>query len=317
MAKTKPKKVKGKAGQRTPSRSVALVKKAQVGFDAAAKAYARLLLDPCNAPLAHPIGCPTGGILVRAQSVTSIGGATQTAGVFHWTPGALGANSVESLIANSLDQNTASAFTTVTVSPGKTFLGANASAVRCVAACVKIMWDGAESARSGRIAYGNTVGGFIDLSTTTTAANIIPALETMERMPQTKAEIRWCPNEFDLAYTDPTVNTSQAEKDRRSAITVVGVNYPANSYITLELTAVYEYLPAPSTGVAMATRSTTSSSNTFNQVIAAINAAYHNPWVQTAGQALLAQLPTMANMRTARTGFGSGGRRSLPYVSEL
>lgn len=294
-----------------------LAKRAQVGFDAAAKAYARLLLDPCNAPLVHPIGCPTGGILVRAQSITSLGGPTLTAGVFHWTPGALGSNNVELLVSSVLDQNTASVFNASSAGPGKAFLNGNASAVRCVAACVKVMWDGAESARSGRIAYGNGIGGYLDLSSTNTPASIIPALETMERTPQTKAEIRWCPNEFDLAYTDPTVNTSQADKDRRSAITVAAVNFPANSYIVLEMTAVYEYLPAPSTGIAMATRSTTRSSNTFHQVISAINTAAHNPWVQTAGQALLAQLPTMANMRTAQTGFGLGGRRSLPYVSEL
>lgn len=317
MAKTKPNKTKGKARQRTASRSVVLAKRVQAGFDAAAKAYAKLLLDPCNAPLVHPIGCPTGGILVRAQSVASLGGPTLTAGVFHWTPGALGANNVELLISSVLDQNTATAFATSPSAPGKIFLNGNASSVRCVAACVKVMWDGAESARSGRIAYGNSIGGYLDLSSTTTPAAVIPALETMERTPQTKAEIRWCPNEFDLAYTDPTVNTSQAEKDRRSAITVAAVNFPANSYMVLEMTAVYEYLPAPATGIAMNTRSTTRSANTFHQVISAINAAVHNPWVQTAGQALLAQLPTMANMRTAQTGFGYGGRRSLPYVSEL
>lgn len=317
MAKTKPKKGKGKGKQRTASRSVALPKKVLPGFDAAAKQYARLLLDPCNAPLVHPIGCPTGGILVRAQSITSLGGVGFTAGVLHWTPGAVGLNSVELLNSSVADQNTATNMAVSTATPGKTFLASNASAVRCVAACAKVMWDGAESARAGRIAYGNSVGGFLDVGSTTTPGNVVPNLETMERMPQTKAEIRWCPNEFDLAYTDPTVNTSQSEKDRRSAITIAAVNFPASTFLVIELTAVYEYLPATSSGIALNTRSTTTSSNTFHQVLAAINAAAHNPWVQTAGQVLLAQLPTMGHSRVSQTGFGVGGRRSLPYASEL
>lgn len=317
MAKTKPNKAKGKGKQRTASRSVALPKKALPGFDAAAKQYAKLLLDPCNAPLVHPIGCPTGGILVRAQSITSLGGAGFTAGVLHWTPGAIGLNSVELLASSVADQNTATLMTVSGATPGKNFLASNASAVRCVAACARIMWDGAESARAGRVAYGNTVGGFLDAGSTTTPGNVVPNLETMERMPQTKAEIRWCPNEFDLALTDPTIATNVSEKDRRSAITISAVNFPAGSFVVIELTAVYEYLPATASGIALNTRSTTRSSNTFNQVLTAINSAAHNPWVQTAGQVLLAQLPTMGNSRVSQTGFGVGGRRSLPHAGEL
>jgi hypothetical protein len=317
MAKTKANKGKGKSKQRAASRSVALPKRVLPGFDAAAKAYARLLQDPCNAPLVHPIGCPTGGILVRAQSITSLGSPTATAGVLHWTPGAIGLNNVELLTSSVLNLNTATLMAVSADAPGRAFLVSNASAVRCVAACAKIMWDGAESARAGRIAYGNSVGGFLDVGSTPTPGSIMPNLETMERMPQTKAEIRWCPNEFDLAYADPSVNTPQSEKDRRSALTVAAVSFPANTYVTIELTAVYEYLPVPTSGIALNTRSTTKSSATFHQVISAINAAAHNPWVQTAGQVLLAQLPTMGNSRVATTGFGVGGRRSLPYASEL
>lgn len=310
-------KAKGKKGKKQvrPAKTSVSARKLKSGFDAAASAYAKLLLDPCNAPLTHPIGCPTGGILVRAQSIGSLGGPGLTAGVLHWTPGAIGLNQVEMLASSVADQNTAIALAVSAAAPGRAFLTSNASAVRCVAACVKIMWDGAESARSGRIAYGNSVGGFLDLGAGTTPANVVPNLETMERMPQTRAEIRWCPNEFDLAYTDPSINTSQAEKDRRSAISIAAVNFPAGSFVVLEFTAVYEYLPLSASGIALNTRSTARSSHTFQQVISAINAAAHNPWVQTAGQMLLAQLPTMGNLRTANTGFG--GRRALPYVSEL
>lgn len=62
------------------------------GGDATAKAYARLLVDPTNAPLCRPVSEGGGaGYLMRADSVFtfSLGGA-KTGGYIFLAPGNLG-----------------------------------------------------------------------------------------------------------------------------------------------------------------------------------------------------------------------------------
>lgn len=293
------KKANGKQPRRSVPRSI-------VGqFDKAAQDYAKLLLDPCNAPLSHPVGAPTGGILIRVQTIVSLGGgAGNTASVIHWTPGAIGSNNVEFMSTSVANGNTASVFAASASTPGKTFLAANASDCRCVAACAKIMYDGAESARAGRIAYGQTLGGFLLLTSVDTPQNIASSLEHHERMPQKHIELRWRPNEYDLMMTDPGTSTGGPDKDRRSALTFAGINLPAATFTPIMLTAVYEYVPLPSLGLTQNLRSTSHSSYSFQQVVSALDRAAKSPWVTSYGTKLIDALPTVFAAATAATGFG-------------
>lgn len=66
-------------------------------LDKPALEYANLLVDPCTAPLVHPIYAGgDSGYLFRAESTFSwASDATQTAGVLHWTPNAIGINGID------------------------------------------------------------------------------------------------------------------------------------------------------------------------------------------------------------------------------
>lgn len=276
----------------------------RTGYDEAARAYARLLLDPCNAPLTHPVGAPAGGILVRCQSIVPFGIPSCTSGSLLWVPGAIGSNNIELITTNQVAAGDPAIFAANTGAPGKTYLTSQASDYRCVAACLQVMYDGAESARAGRVSYGQVLGGFLGLSSVTSAAGVSASLEFTERMPQHLIEVKWRPNEYDLMLMDPGTSTPAVEKDRRSGIAISLVNMPAGLVIPIKLTAIYEYNPLPGLGVSPALRSTSLSSVSFQQVIQFIDRMAGNPWVQSAGLSLVKNLPTVWNYAAANTGFG-------------
>jgi hypothetical protein len=297
MAKPKQNKSLAKGAKRKS----AVPRRVKAQFDEAAASYAKLLLNPCDAPLVHPVGAPTGGILIRCQSAFSIVGVGAACGVVHWTPGAIGSNNAELLFSNVADGNTATAFATNASTPGKNFLATNASDCRCVAACMRVYYDGAESTRAGRIAYGQTVGGFIIAGTTVaTPQQIVPGLEYMERTPQTAVEVKWRPNEYDLMLSDPQTATASIEKDRRSSLTLVALNQPVGSYLPVIFTAVYEYTPQVNTGITTSLRPSTASRFSFQQVVEAIDSMMSKPWVSSAGASLLYNLPTVFNSMRLR-----------------
>lgn len=301
----KPSKKTKKAQKMRPKPRI--VRAIRNGFDAQAAAYARLLLDPCHAPLTRPVGTPTGGILFRAQSIILLGSTTvNNSAAFHWVPSAMNASNTELLLSAGLNGATNTSFAPSALAPAKTFVANSASDARCVAACVRIMYDGAESGRAGRVAYGNTVGGSLTVSTANTYDSLMAQLETMERTPQTTAEIRWKPTDFDTTFVDPGNAIPVQDRDRRGAITIVAVGHPIGNPLTLELTAVYEYLPAAGQGIVMSTNSGSTSDWTPSKVVNRLSSVMENPWVQKAATTFLSNLGTMGT--TTRR----GGRRGMP-----
>jgi len=86
-------------GKRGPARKPR-AKAVTTALDSSATDYARLLADPINAPLVHPVYAGgDGGYLIRFDSTfTTTAGATDTSGYLHWTPGAMGPDGIELLI---------------------------------------------------------------------------------------------------------------------------------------------------------------------------------------------------------------------------
>lgn len=297
--KTKPKRLKAK-------QSVMRL------FDQQAAAYAKLLLDPCHAPLTHPVGSPTGGILFRSQTIIPLGAlATTTCGVVHWVPGSLNNGNTELLFANGLAGSTPLTFATTNTAPGKVFLAASASDMRCVAACMRIMYDGSEATRAGRIGYGNTIGGFVQTSTTTSTDALMAQMPVMERTPQATAEIRWKPTQFDDAMIDPQATLNLQDRDRRGALTAMIVGHPVGAPLTLELTAVYEYLPLAGQGIVAATTHGGNSNWTVSSVVNALSNAYENPWIKKGVDTFLSNLGTIGNQTVRRAGQSNLARLGM------
>lgn len=271
MAKKGKKQNKGKKGRtRAPGPPRAM----GVGLDGPALAYANLLNDPCNGKLVHPTYAGgNGGYIIRGESYFSAAtGATDTANFLHWTPGAIGNTDSQMLWGNAATATaTPAAAALASVTPSKTFLVATASAYRCVAACLKISYVGSAGGLSGRVHFGNTTGGYIDLGTTYAVNAVATGLSSFSRVPVVPIEIKWRPTVADEQWMDPSSATASVDKDRRGAITVAVADLPASVGIFYHLTAVYEWQPLTNQGIQVPTNNLSQSRNTLAEVITSLD----------------------------------------------
>lgn len=253
-------------------------------LDAYARQYARLLTDPCGAPLVHPV-YPGGesGFLIRVDSVASYGGAvTESCGLIHWTPSYVNVTQTELVGAASSGPASSLVLNVNSTAPGRAFLVANASAARCVAACMKVSYPGAESTRSGRIHYGHLQAGTIDVGDTNVSVDsIAPLLQHYSRTPADVVEIIWRPGNADMEFNDPNAASSPTLRDRKTSLTFAWAGIPVSTGFTVHYTAVYEWMPKNGQGVSTNTNGKNSSGNTIDQVCDAIQATGFN-WVRNA-----------------------------------
>lgn len=237
-------------------------------LDQAALDYARLLADPCNAPVVHPIYPGTdAGFLFRAENFFPVGETTgATGGVFHWVPGYVNGNNTECLFMNSTSGGSVLALNNVGNTPGKSFLNNNARGARCIAACMKLSFPGSEANRSGRVHFGHTTAGMLLNGDTVSVDQVAQTLQHYTRTPADVIEIIWKPNLADAELFDPTETAVAPVRDRKSAITVAFTGLPVATGMTLHLTAVYEWTPAPNQGIAHNALGKARSRNTWDDV---------------------------------------------------
>lgn len=265
MAKTKSKQ---KKKQQPKSRRPAVTR----SLDPYAYAHARLLVDPCGAPLCHPV-YPGGdaGFLFRADCVLTFGGgATDTAGFVHWTPGYVNNSNSELVVGAAAAGSTAIVAASQGNGPGKAFLAANAAGVRCVAACAKVTYPGTESSRSGRLHYGHTQGSTVDVGDSIPVDSIAPLMQHFTRTPPEIVEVLWRPGIADTEFNDPTANSNATLRDRKSSITLAWAGIPVNTGMTVHFTAVYEWVPRINTGLANNVAGKSQSRNTMDDVLDAL-----------------------------------------------
>lgn len=248
-------------------------------LDQEALAYARLLNDPCNAPLVHPVfQGAEGAYLIRFQTTNSygVGLGTTTSGVYHWIPSVLNVaagvnNSSLYLEATSPATNGTATAEVSTYTPGATFLPTNAAQYRCVAACLTLQWAGSELTRAGQVSYGNTTGSLFQAGQAFSPGIIFPLLNHTERTPSGVVELKWRPGVADQQFVSAqTAVSSPTSSDisRNSALTVFYQGLPAGGAgLLITKTAVYEYIPSVALGVSTTPNSRSMSANTLDQVI--------------------------------------------------
>jgi hypothetical protein len=156
-----------------------------------------------------------------------------------------------------------------TGSPGYNFLTSNASAARCVVACMKISYPGAESTRSGRIHYGQTSSGLIGIGSATTVDSVAQALPMFERTPASTIELTFKPNDADQLYSKPgvAVSSDSAKNNKVASLVAAWAGLPVATGLTVHLTAVYEWQPAVGDGVAVPNLSKSRSNNSLDEVV--------------------------------------------------
>ncbi len=274
-------------------------------LDASAAAYARLLMDPCNAPVVHPI-YPGGdaGYLFRAETFWTPAGAGATAGYLHWTPGYTNFDRTQLIFGETTGGTVATVASVLpqSYSPGAAFLASNCKAARCVAACLKITYSGSESGRAGRIHFGQTTGGLVDAGSSYTPDAVAQSLQNYGRTPAETVEISWKPNIADTEFNDPSESASALFKDRKGSITVAYAGLPAAVGPTFHFTAIYEWVPATGLGLGGNTMGKAVSRNTLDDVLDAIASTGYK-YVQGAFAAAGAGLAAGAVSSISRT-FG-------------
>lgn len=276
MAKTNNKK-KGKKGGGARTMVVRQVmREKRLALDALGAAYARLLVDPCNAPLVHSAyGGAEGTYLVKAETINDWGiNPDATNGIFQWVPGVFSADGV---IYGFNGANVAGLGAGPFI-PGNAYITGNASQCRCIAACLEITYPGAELNRAGRVHYGHGNGGVLDIGVAIATNAITPMLEMMERTPAGKIEILWKPGQADGLFRDPNTAASIQDRERRASITVAWAGLPlvgavgsAGVGLTFKQTAVYEYQPIRNIGVSIPNMARTTT-NSLGDVMRALQA---------------------------------------------
>lgn len=266
-------------GRKKGNNKPKMAKKKSVGntgprkmLDGAATAYAKLLLDPCNAPVVHPI-YPGGdaGYLFRAESfVTYAAAPGETSGYVHWTPGYNNASLTHLVYGAGNNPGVPLLAAAQTGAPGYPFLAANAKGVRCVAACMKVTYPGAEADRSGRVHYGLTTAGLIDAGNNYTVDSVAQALQHFSRTPSDTFEVVWKPSIADTEFNDPNESASPVIRDRKSSLTLAYAGLPQGAGITVHFTAVYEWTPANGIGIGHNALGKAQSVNTMDQVVDAL-----------------------------------------------
>lgn len=303
MAKSKSKVKVKKAPRRAPVNR--LMRK---GLDSQALAWARLLSDPCGSPLAHPcyVGSD-GGILTRFEGFYDVGtGATDTCGIFSYTPNAVGNITATGLgpaisFFNAANPGVATSLVNPTSGsqPGYTFLSGNATAVRCVSACIQVFYAGTELNRSGIISYGNVSGGTFQVGSSVNVNNSSNVLEHYCRVPNEIIEIKWRPTSADQLWRDP----SQAIGSFNDLARLGGMGFTftglqAAAGLRVRLVAIYEYIPDAQVGITNTAQSRNTSGNSFDDVINFLDSS--GDW--------------MTRASVAAGSLYRGARRIEPYV---
>lgn len=231
-----------------------------------ALAWARLLKDPCAANVAHPCyGGSESGYLVRTKySGTILGGNTN--GIYQITPGLGMLTGAAFVGGNTSTSGTALTLSPVAASTFAPFLANNARAWRAVAACVKVRYTGAESARAGMVGLKYTTAPpYKDNTTSIILDQELATCPVVQRLGEVEHEIKWVPADTDELYLNTASSVLSAVG---GTLSVIITGAPASS-VFFETTVVYEWLPFSSLNVSVGA-GLPPSTNTTAEVIRSI-----------------------------------------------
>jgi hypothetical protein len=261
---------KGVAGE------VTRLKREVYALDKPARDFAKLLNDPCYAPIVPPVYSSSGtGIFMRVEADFIAGSeATSVGSACIFTPGLMGPTG--SSVSGVLVPTTvvASDFGAIvwnndlTKQPGFG-MAASYGAVRVVAACLQVSYIGSELSRSGVVSLGQFTRA--EAAAITTTAGLRSLSAKVVRVPDGVLEIKLAPTSMNEAFHSLSASGTTDAPDMASlACTVTGI---ANSTgVRYRLVQILEWMPSQGTGVINQT-ATTDSHSTLSAVVSALSRA--------------------------------------------
>lgn len=295
-------------------------------LDAGGIAWAKLLKDPCNAPLAAPCyqGGAGTGTLVRLEadlSYTMDGTIIKNNFAALFTPGlvnAVGGASLEDtalLVHNEANSATAGPWTAVNNGPGYATLS-QYSTVRPVAACLQLTYGGTELNRGGFVSFG-TVPCEVGLAASHTLDQLAGCCSNNIRMPASMCEQKWRPGEHDQAFTNPNFNVSTDALSGRNSILMVIRGVPNGTNIRFRLVTVYEVVHAFNLGnVISLTTKPDHTNNTTQHVLSYLDRLGN--WAWEVGHTVANAIDVGAGMVRVAKQYGGAvtyiGKRAAPLL---
>ena len=247
-------------------------------LDSAALKYARLLSDPCNADLCHPVYAGTeGGYLVRLKSFLTAGGSGSAVdSITCFNP--FGRNDTGFQQWCATYASAGGGLGNVSEFGSMPWLSTGGVGYyRPVAGCLKVHYIGAELERKGLVSLivGKQQCQYGDAYGSTTADALVPTSAKTVRLGSEPHELRWAPmtpddTEYSTQY-QPGGSYTPVGVVKGTVLTVIVQGAPAGS-VRLEVDFVYEWLPEYSSGLVNSI-TTPPSRNTLNDVLRAIGNA--------------------------------------------
>lgn len=265
-----------------------IVKASTPVLDTAAARYAKLIADPCNAPLTTTIWPGSTGSFVGRfeQDFITGAGLNSIGGCVVYCPGVNQVWIEGATVTADTNGFVLAPQAIVAYSPGGAFLiPPNVGSFRPVAACMQVMFVGTELNRSGVVSCGvirsetilnniSTGGGGGNVNTT--LAQLRTLSQHTERTPQEMCEITWRPGPGDMeSYS--TVVSSLVAVDGRSSLLATFSGLPITTGVRVRIVTVFEWTPAANSGM-VSTVETPKSTNTLNDVLMALDKAGGSNW---------------------------------------
>lgn len=274
-------------------------------LDAPAKQYRQLLGNPCSGPLVPGVfgGIGTGNIIRTRTFVATAGGNRDS--LLQFCPSYLPHNITGStagttngaycspiMFAEGLVNAIAPAVTGYSIAPvlfgfhdATTATAGVYSTARCLAACVKVHYDGTETARQGTV-YAD-IGQAAGFQTVAAAANvvistIVPNFQQSDRLGSRSHEYLWLPGESDAHFMElpgPQGGAVAAAGAQQGSMSIlmggsclkVGCGGVPTGSCRYEVTAVWEVgVIATSTNTMVTSMKTSPSQNNLHQVVSSL-----------------------------------------------
>lgn len=252
------------------------------GIDKPAKDFLRLLADPCGAPLT---GAPYGGVagtqFYRFRTIVNPGAAAVDSTI-QFCPGLvdvgpIGSNGIGAIQWTSTNV-TSSNPTNLYGSQVNAALSTTIASLRCVGACIKVMYLGSEMARQGAVGLSILTAPFYPGDGTAaglagsfyTAENVQQEMPSVRRLGDCIHEVKWVPGFEDQQFIELSDNDTRPGYVPGAAIVASVSNAPAGS-IRYEVYSCWETTPNAQYGGMVVSLKAPQSRSTLNDVLRTID----------------------------------------------
>jgi hypothetical protein len=273
------KKQKKATAKKRPNRQLAVARPVP-SMDGRVRNHVRMLLDPCNAPLAPTAYRGADGFMTRFKRVDSSMTHTSTPYFIHvYYP------AYNSTWAGEVASATAALTPAFNIAgPGQAFLLANADSQRVVSACVQMQYTGSELYRQGIVFRGVLPIAAIAGS----SINELCALcQATDRMSDSQLETKWIPSPSEEEYWATSSVAPDAVGDRNVIVTIIQGSLNIDMTFNFVTTLIGEWRPKFGIGMQVPSPNTQDTPAGLEKVRTTI-ATLGNWWI--GGAKLLAQV---------------------------